>query len=594
MSAAASVHRRSQGVVLGCLVALLVGACSTLPTSGDVHTRPASVEESANQAPYFAPPGPTASDDPEGIVRGFLLAMQANPPSTAVARSFLSERARAVWRPNQGTIVYDAVTVDNPGPVGKVSVRLSGAHRLSPQGAWLDGTDGSSTTIPVSLVRDSGQWRIENPPDALVVPASYFSSLFVPFNLYFFDRTGTVLVPSKVYVPRGDQTATNLVRGLLAGPPPGLRGVAVSAFPSRADLDDLAVVVNDAGIADVPLGPTLLELSPAGLNRVVVELAWTLRQVPGINRLRLTVDGAPVPLSGGSTDVSVARGADYDPVVPAERDLLVLTGGRVVRDDGDQGTAVGGPFGASGYALRSIAWDARGHRIAGVAQNGRRVLVAPDRGSRSGDLVRSVFDGGSDLLRPSYDRFGKLWLVDTPRNARVHLVGGNRSREIEVPGVSGRDVAAFTVTNDGARLVAVLAGGTNPVLQVSNIVRDVRGRVLRVRAVRTLQVTGADLGAPLDVGQEDTTLVAVLSRPDSGPDRLVFVELDGSTGPVDPQLSPDAPDVVPAGVETLVASPDPVLALRGLGRDGSMFTLTDSRRWVRAKVIGVVAATYAR
>ena len=39
--------------------------------------------------------------------------------------------------------------------------------------------------------------------------------------------------------------------------------------------------------------------------------------MPGINRLRLTVDGAPVPHSRGSTDVSVARGAHNDPVVPA-------------------------------------------------------------------------------------------------------------------------------------------------------------------------------------------------------------------------------------------------------------------------------------
>ena len=114
--------------------ALVLCGCSTLPVSGEVHNDPAGSEEGANQAPYFAPPGPGKDDSPEAIVRGFLLAMQANPPSTTVARSFLSSRARASWKPVGGTIVYDSsavaaeggpmpsgmpvdVPVDSPGPV---------------------------------------------------------------------------------------------------------------------------------------------------------------------------------------------------------------------------------------------------------------------------------------------------------------------------------------------------------------------------------------------------------------------------------------------------------------------------------------------
>jgi hypothetical protein len=571
--------------------ALVLCGCSTLPVTGDVHNDPAGSEEGANQAPDFAPPGPGKDDSPEAIVRGFLLAMQASPPSTAVARSFLSKRAKATWRPGQGTIVYDAPTVETVS--GQVIARLRGAHRLSPHGVWLDGTSSTTITLPVAMTQESGQWRIDNPPNALAVPASYFSSLFVPFNIYWFDRTGTVLVPTTVYVPRGEETATNLVRGLLAGPPPTQRDATVSAFPTHAELD-LPVVVNGAGMAEVPLGPEVLQLAPADLNRLVIQLAWTLRQVPGIERLRITVDGAPVALSGGRPDVSVEAGADHDPLADRQRDLLVISGGRVVRDDGDRGIPVGGPFGQVGYALRSMAWSARDHLLAAVAASGRRAYVAPDRGSSSANRVQTVLDGAADLLRPAYDRFGGLWLVDNARGgAVVHVVRNGRDRVLGVPGVSGRRISAFTVTRDGSSMVAVLAGGTNPTVLVSGLVRQPNGRVERATAARTLQLGGADLGPARDVSQNGATSVAVISRPPTGPDQISYVQLDGSPGPQLPRGA-GAPESVPAALSGVVTSADPSLALRVISADGRLFTYSDTGAWTRAALSGVVGASYAQ
>ncbi|HEX2894142.1 MAG TPA: LpqB family beta-propeller domain-containing protein [Marmoricola sp.] len=570
------------------LFVLVLSGCSTLPVSGDVHSEPARAGEATNQAPYFAPPGPTKGDSQEQIVRGFLLAMQANPPSTAVARSFLSSRAKATWRPGQGTIVYDAATVETES--GQVVARLRGAHQLSPHGVWLDGTDSTTTTFPMSLVDEDGQWRIANPPNVLAVPASYFSSLFVPFNLYWFDRTGTVLVPTTVYVPRGEETATNLVRGLLAGPPPVQQPVVVSAFPGHALLD-FAVVVNDAGIAEVPLGPEVLRLAPADLNRLVVQLAWTLRQVPGIDRLRITVDGAPVALPNGSSDVSVEDGAGFGSLVNQQRDLLVISGGRIVRDDGDHGVPISGPFGQPGYALRSLAWDAREHVVAAVAGSGRRAYVAPERGGSS--RVQTVLDGATDLLRPAYDRFGGLWLVDRARGgAVVHVVRNGRDRVIQVPGVSGRRISAFTVTGDGTSLVAVLSTGTNPTVEVSGLVRKPNGRVESATPARALQLTGADLGPARDVSQNGATSVAVLSRPPSGPDQITYVQLDGSPGPQLPEGA-GAPDTVPGSLSGVITSPDPALPLRVVSSDGRLFTYSDTGSWTRASLAGVLAAAYA-
>jgi len=572
-------------------VAVMAG-CSTLPDSGDVHTRPASADETTNQAPYYTPPRPTDGDNPEGIVRGFLLAMQANPPSTAVARSFLASRAKATWSQSQGTIVYDSATVDTVD--GQVVARLRGAYRLSPYGAWLDGTTPTTVNVPLDLVQENGQWRISNPPDVLAVPSTYFSSLFEPFNLYFFDHTGTVLVPTRVYVPRGEATGTNLVRGLLDGPPSDQRRVATTAFPTGLDLDIGGVAVNAVGIAEVPLGEEVLELSPTELNRVVVQLAWTLRQVPGINRLKITVDGTPVALADGRTDISVNTGQEYDPTASTRRDLLAISDGRVVQSEGDSATPVAGPFGQVGFALRSLAWSTRDHTIAAVSDSGRRVFEAPDSGGRSASRVTTVLGSGTNVLRPAYDRFGGLWVVDvTGGGAVVHVIRNDKDRVIRVQGITGRQVSAFTITRDGTELVAVLATGANPTIEASGLVRDAHGRVSRALPARTRQVSGVDLGPARDVAQYDATSFALLTRPDSGPDQIVVVELDGSPR-VEGQVGQVAPTSVLGDLSALVDRPDSALPLRVIGVDHRLYSyaFSEAGRWARLSLTGVAAATY--
>ncbi|MFL6021894.1 MAG: LpqB family beta-propeller domain-containing protein [Marmoricola sp.] len=573
---------RLRGTVTALLAgALLVAGCSTLPTSGQVHTRPDTDPGAAGQAPYFAPPGPTKGDDRAGVVRGFLLAMQANPPSTAVARQFLSERARTTWKPVQGTVVYNASTVEPTND--SVIARFNDAHRLDPAGGWVQGT-GGSISVEFRLVQDDGEWRIENPPNELAVPASYFPSLFLPFTLYFYDSTGTVLVPRRVYVPRGEQTATNLVRGLLAGPGSALSDVATTAFPPRTLLD-LAVVVDDSGLAEVPLGPRSLRMSSVELTRVVAQLSRTLRQVPGITRLRLTVDGSPLTLADGQTDASVNSGSDLDPVIATSHDVVGIVGRQVVRDaDGTVGP-IGGPLGVPGFALRSVALDVERHKVAAVAGNGKRLYLAADEGATTPTRVQTPVTG-SNLLRPSFDRFGRLWTVDrTRKGAVVHVVSGGRDRVLRVPGVSGRPISAFTLTRDGARFVATLATGTAPTVLVGQVVRTDVGGVLRVTGTSRVTVPGADLGPATDVVQDSATTVAVLVQPASGSGQVISVELDGSPG-----LPTAGPDLVPGSLVGLVGSPDPNDPLRVVTADRKLLELTDAGQWVPSATKFLAAA----
>jgi len=575
------------------LVACLVGAvlvltgCGGLPDEGPVRHYADSRDGNPQEPAYFSPPGPAPGASAVAIVKGFMLAMQANPPSTAVARSFLSARARGTWKPNEATLVYGASTVSQ-GALGQVKVRLVDAHQLDARGGWIAGPPGRTDTLDLHLLREKGEWRIDDPPDALVVIDSYFQGKFAPFDLYFFDQTGHVLVPEPVYLPRGEQTATNLVRGLLAGPGKDLASVVRSAFPLGTDLD-LSVTVSESGVAEVPLNGDVLKLPPDQLNRAMAELAWTLRQVPGVDRVRMTVDGVPVPLPDGRIDVGVDEGRQFAPATGALRPAVSISKGRVVSLGGSTVRPVPGPFGRPGFALRSVAVDGHADRLAAVGANGRTVYAAPWSGSADESAVRTVLDDGTDVLRPDFDMSGNLWLVDRKATgARVHVVAGHRDRVLHVRGVTGEDVAGFAVSPDGTRLLTALAGGGTPRLLVSNILRGPEGEVRKLEDTRSLPVVSGDVGPAVDVGWTSPTTVAVLTRPSRSASQLLFLLADGSPG----DGSPTTPTRITSAAVSLVTGGDPRQPVMVVTSDARLLRLDDSGQWSRRIAAPVTAATF--
>ena len=572
--------------VLGSALVLAVSACSTLPESGVIHREAVDRPDLPQDAPYFNPPGPARDGSPAAIVSGFLVAMQANPLSTSVARQFLSTTAKGAWQPNRGTVVYGARTV-LPSAAGS-RVRLSETRRLDARGGWLGDRAGRTQVLDVRLVSESGQWRIDNPPDALIVPASFFDRSFARFNLYFFDQTGRALVPDPVFIPRGEQSATNLVRGLLAGPGAGVADVTRSALPSRTGLD-LSVVVTEGGVAEVPLSREVLQATPDELSRAVDQLAWTLRQVPGIRRVRLTVGGAPVPLPGGRIDAPVTSGNQYDPAGRStDATLWGLRGGRVVDLSGRADT-VPGALGRAGYALRSLAVGDAPRRVTGVSQDGTTVFSASADEGTTNPATR-VLSGGTDVLRPAYDLFGDLWLVDrTTSGARVLVVSGGRVRELGVPRVTGADVAAFTVSPDGTRLAVAYSGSPAPSVRVTDILRTDEGIVSGAGTSRAIAVGDGDTARTIDIGWRDPATLAVLRRPTPETSQVTQVAYDGSPS----ASSSTDPSVFRGAAQSMVVAPDPALPLRLITPDQRLYTLDANGNWPRT-TSKVLAAAYAR
>ena len=286
-------------------------------------------------------------------------------------------RARGSWRPSQGTIVYEAFTGTRAAPA---PVRLSDTRRLDARGGWEGGRPGGAETLQLGLVSEAGQWRIDNPPDALVVPTSYFEPYASPGSTCTSStRPDGCCCPTRCSSRAVTRPPTNLVRGLLAGPGGAPRRVTPRGPPARTTLD-LSVVVTESGIAEVPL-PRACSSWARRSCRAVDQLARTLRQVPGIERVRVTVAGAPVPLpdgrhrrAGSRARERDAAGADCGAVGAAGR-----TGGR---PRSSSGSPAPGPLGRA----RLLAAQPGGPRRPAAA--GRGVRQRPESSSRPRTAVR--------------------------------------------------------------------------------------------------------------------------------------------------------------------------------------------------------------
>ena len=513
--------------VLLLALTLAVSGCVRMPESGPVvETRSgAAVEDEPGI--YIDPRPPQQGASASDIVKGFLDAMTATPIQTNVAKLFLAKDAQASWNPERRTITYSDASPPSRGAGSEVTVKLTGADQLDSRRAWQGGLPRAERVVRFPMTRDHGEYRIARAPDALIVPQTWFEQRFREVSLYFFDPTAQILVPEPVFVPGGDQLPTALVEGLLQGPPANLGRVSRSFIPPGLDYG-VSVTVSRAGVADIALKGDVGPQTPQGIELMLAQFAWTLRQEPSIRALRISIGGQQLQLPGGVSEVSVDQGAAYDPTGSPSSSLLYgLRDGLLISGTPDSLGAVEGPFGADRYGLRSVAVNLAATEAAGVSDAGRSVLLAPLRGPA--DDVRQVASGATNLLRPAWDFSDRLWLVDrAPGGARVSYVEHDRPTSVDVPGVTGASVRSFLVSRDGSRFVAVVHAAAGDELMVSRIRHDDQGAVLGATRARRISWEG---GRPLrirDIGWHTPTTIVALQVLTGELSQVRTIAVDGS------------------------------------------------------------------
>lgn len=564
---------RLRAVVLVLLPLLLATGCTGLPEDGpvvDSGSRSTVDDQRASDINAVPPtPGMSAS----AVVNGFLDAMYASPIRLDVAQQFLTPGAAEAWDPEAGTITYlERQQARDSGL--RVSVQLIDTERLDRTGAYDDTSSSGDETLDLDLRIVDGEYRIDDPPDALVVPRTWFTQRFRRASLFFFDPSGRILVPQPVYVPRGNELPATLVRRLVqisGDASPLVRSYVPSGVDSRAD-----VSVSPEGVADIDLGGEPVTLGDATSERLLAQLAWTLRQQSSIRRIRVTVGGSVVLAPDGGELFDVRDADRYSPNGDdPSTDLYAVRDRRLQRRDGNELVPVAGAFGDGSTPVGVATPSIDGRRAAVVAPGGRSLLLgdlagtgSDDGGDDAGPQDPGTVLRGTSLVAPAWDFADRLWVVDRTRRggvvrAVVHLVVAGRDREIEVDGVSGRDVTHLLVSRDGTRLVAVVRARGGDELRVARIETDGLGAVVRVRPSRRIDPDpGTALGID-DVAWTSPTTLAVLTP--IGPDRVYGVRRIGVDG--SPSSVETLPTPVTGTVLGLAGSPVTTLPLYVVTRD---------------------------
>ncbi|MCG2622735.1 LpqB family beta-propeller domain-containing protein [Arthrobacter sp. I2-34] len=454
------------------LLAVLLTACSSIPTSGPVSTYLAD-DGDRQQGPEFTfnPPGPAEGATPQEIVQGFLLAGTATQDDYKIAREFLAPSLAGEWQPVQRTLVYrnTAKVVGSPSK-SEFVVQLEVEAVVDERGILQEAAEGTTESVEVNLVQVDGQWRIAQIPDGTMLSATDFRTLFDPHDLYFYDATYTYAVPDVRWFASRQGVSAAIVAALLEGPAPYLAGAVLSAFPEGTTLVRRSVPV-ESGEATVDLSSEVLT-GTTFLRRQQMQqqLELTLAGLHTISTIKLTVDQRDVDL-GGNPDPAF-KAAVRNPAVGSTQiallndELVYYEGSRPQRPDGLPSVAA--------YSPRDPAMSLDQRHIALLnGQRTRMLVIGADRTLREAA-------SGSALTAPSVDPFGWAWTAAGDGSGAVYAVDPDRDSgarvEVGAQWLTERTVKSLKISREGSRALIIADDGGETMVYVAGVVRDRQGR----------------------------------------------------------------------------------------------------------------------
>ena len=233
------------------------------------------------------------------------------------------------------------------------------------------------------LSDENGQWRIDNPPPGLWVSEYSFKFFYQSYDLYFVGNNRS-LVPDPIYLPalsNPANVASALIKALLNGPSKWLKPAVTTAIPPNTSLSVDSVTITD-GIAEVPLGESILALPDAQRSLLAAQIAFTLKQVAGVKGVVIKVNQQPYRVPGADPNSQVIsvdaipRELDPIPSVAGEQAYAVKKGAvEQVTPSTDSPTSnpVPGPLRQALYPVDAVAVSVTNTDLA-VTTNGRTTL----------------------------------------------------------------------------------------------------------------------------------------------------------------------------------------------------------------------------
>jgi hypothetical protein len=586
-----------RGGLLPVAAVLLLAGCASMPNGGEVRKADdgQTAGADAQVQVYGIPPQP--GESPSEIVSGFLEATTSGEPDFATAKKYLATSLRKHWNPlARITVLSDRrnqVGTDTDPDATSATVDVDG-HRaavVDTKRAYEPAHGDFHTQV--HLVRQHGEWRIDQLDDGLVLSASDFKRIYHSVNLYYFADLGAdahrtdggprqTLVADPVYLRQQlpDALATT-VSALLGGPTKWLAPAVASAAPPGTALfsrrQGESVTLDDSQSLKVRLNKAADKLHGEQCTRLAAQLFAT---VQGQASVRLK--SVEVLRADGSTacEQTSAQAQDYGPgnlvgasaeryFIGAEHQLYELPS-----DGGTKAAPVAGDFGVKAADLGSVAVRRDERMAAGVKRDGKHLVVGSLDGGelQASALVSGAKDPKNGLSAPSWDGFGDLWVADrNPAVSKLYVLpdGTGQPAEVAVPQLDGR-IDSLRVASDGIRIAMVVERAGTPTLQLGRIERGGTPTQpsFSVQGLRDLtagqSVTSVSWAGP--------SRLVVLGSDAGGGQQIQYVSTDGSTTPA--QLGSIGEAVSVAASE----SPGrPLLASYG----GSVYWLPDDSNWKR-------------
>ncbi len=561
------VARRFGGLA-SCVVSvvLVLGGCAAIPTSGPVQAGPAEAAPDEDLLPI---PPEIPEYDPEGLVGGFLKASAAGVGGDYTdVRGYLSGDAVQSWDPTARVTIYgtgDFTPVSND-EAHTVTYSLPVVATLDAGGRMTEAAPGTRTDVTFGVTSvAASRWRISSLDDGIVISEANFALVYRPVVLAFGSRDGEVIVPDLRWLPRNN-IATYATHALISGPSDWLRDAVETGLAPTASLEVEAVPVSN-GQAVVALASGSAS-SASDRSLALEELTHTLKLLPDITGVLVTVGGLPI---GGDGSVTLREAP-----VPSSSAAAIVEG-RIGVWAGDQALVPpsGGlvPSGAHDVALSydgaTVAMLVGDGRLVTATIPGGLVSIA-DAGPDVTQLATTTALDGTSLVPPSFDREGWLWTAEAQGEGVLIAVGpGGGPVSLPIAGASGRDIAAVSVSPDGARIAVLSREGGLWRLGVVGVVRAADGTP--TLADEPLDV-GIGIGPSQAVEWVGEQVIAVLGTSDPGQTpSLSLVTVGGRT---------EAVSAVPDAIALAARSGMGSIAL--VTRDGSLYVRSNSG-WTRVE-----------
>lgn len=526
--------------------AVLMTGCAQVPTDGPVRPGPEGADGISSVRIEARAPEDGAT--PAQIAQGFLDAMSSSDVGFSLAKQFLTDSAEQAWQLSPITI-YDAPEIEVSGG-GAVRLDAQRVADIDVDGQYTAATPGTVLEVELPMVQQAGEWRISVPPPGVLITTFDRDNDYSPYVTFYPSTVTNILVPDLVWLPgRTAQVATVLAQALVDGQTTRLGDSVTNAFPEGTSVDTVSIA--SGGVATVDLSGPLTTADPAALQTMAAQLAYTLGRLPTLlGGVVLTADGEPLAIPGAPGVLRPSDFANRDPLLGFRNpSAYALMSDRLVALNAEGIiAATEGPLGETAGGATQVAVDLNESLAAVVSADGRSVTTQ----SITGEIEPPPQNfTGIDVARPSWDRFGNLWVVDrTPRGSVVYTIapdGTGRDLPIAAPALSTGRVLAFRVAPDGARIAAAVEkDGTTRLL----FLRVVRGeRVILSGVADPAALPGlASVGDLAWVG--DTSVAVVVTAPERAAQPAV-VPVDGSA--VIPEVETGVTSVAGYPQQTLFA-----------------------------------------